>query len=428
MRTKILAATTAVVSSLFLAACGGGSDSAATPAATTLSGTAAVGAPIVKGSINVVCAGGSPLSTETSSTGAWQVTTSGQTLPCAVQVNGGTIGGSANTTPYHSIAMSLGTVNITPLTDLVVANLAGKAPSAWFTGISAATLQGIANGALNTALGNVNTALGLGGPLNGANPLTTPFSATNGDLIDDILEAMAYANENAGSSYASLLALAAGTHFSAPAGFNFSTAYAAVTTPGTNTPASCAAGETALTYSGSGPYTNGQKLCFVASSTALKFSGKTLGSPTKNTVVSAPYAAYSFADGGYVYEVVFKADALYEINVSDATKPLGKFAAPASGGTGGTGSTGGLQVEVSVNGLAGASVSVDNVPAPSSQSEFCGGITNDPVFQNIGTGAGGTLTINSCSFSGKVGTINATMAITTPIAMTVPYSVTYTYQ
>ncbi|NVO06470.1 MAG: hypothetical protein HXX19_11320, partial [Rhodoferax sp.] len=96
MGSALLAATT------LLAACGGGSS---TPAATTLSGTAAVGVPIVNGAITVSCASGSTLTTTTTSTGTWTVTINGQTLPCATQVTGGTVGGVANTTPYHSIAV-----------------------------------------------------------------------------------------------------------------------------------------------------------------------------------------------------------------------------------------------------------------------------------------------------------------------------------
>lgn len=232
MRTKILAATT-LAASLMLAACGGGDDGVATPP--TLNGTAAVGVPIVGGAVKVVCAGGSALSTTTGSAGAWQVTTSGQTLPCAVQVSGGTVGGSANGTPYHSIALNFDTVNITPLTDLVIASLAGKAPGAWFEGINTAALQGVDNAAVTSALGKVNTALGLTATLNGANPLTTPFTATNGNLIDDILEAIAKARLEAGLEHAALLALASQTSFSAPASFNFSTAYAAVKASGSGT-------------------------------------------------------------------------------------------------------------------------------------------------------------------------------------------------
>lgn len=323
MSTKILVTTAALAASLVLAGCGGGDDVTTASSTTTLSGTAAVGVPIVAGQISVTCSGGSALSTTTDSAGAWQVTTSGQTLPCAVQVSGGTVGGSANGTPYHSIAMSFGTINITPLTDLVIANLTGKAPNAWFTGLNAAALQGLSGTALTDALNRVNTALGLSATLNGSNPLTVNFTATNGNLIDDILEALA----GAGSNHAALLALAAQANFTAPSGFDFATAYTAVQAANGGGSSTCTSGQTNARYDGSGPYTKGQTVCFTASTTALTFSGKTLTNPTKNTVVSAPFAAYAFADGAYVYEVILQSGVLYEINVSDTGgKFYGQFA------------------------------------------------------------------------------------------------------
>ncbi len=331
MRTKILAAST-LAASLMLAACGGGDGTTYTP--DTLSGVAAVGVPIVGGQVNVACAGGSALSTTTNSGGAWQVTISGQTLPCALEVSGGTVSGSANSTPYHSIALSFDTVNITPLTDLVVANLVGKAPALWFSGINAAALNGANSAAIKAALNKVNTALGLSATLNGANPLTTRFSPVNGNLIDDILEAIAKARAAAGLDYPALLALAAGNSFSAPTGFNFSSAY-----------------------------------------TAVKAAGGT------------------------------------ETGTGTGT---------------GTGNAN-LSVQVSVSGITASSIAVGNVPVPSSQSEFCSAIDKDATFTQIGTSAGGSLTINSCSFSGKVGKVNATLTMTSPIVMTVPYAITYTY-
>ena len=85
-----------------LAACGGGgsssNDGAApvnppkppAPVATELFGTAAIGAPIAGGKVEVRCQGGATLLTATTTaTGTWQVDTTGQALPCAVRVTGG---------------------------------------------------------------------------------------------------------------------------------------------------------------------------------------------------------------------------------------------------------------------------------------------------------------------------------------------------
>lgn len=418
MRTKILVATT-LAASLMLAACGGGS-SAST--ADTLSGVAAVGVPIVGGHINIACAGGSALSTTTDSGGAWQVTISGQTLPCALEVSGGTVGGSANGTPYHSIALSFDTVNITPLTDLVVANLAGKAPAAWFAGINAAALNSANSAAVSAALQKVTTALGVRASLNGANPLTAPFSPTNGNVIDDILEALAKARVSAGLDYSALLALAAGSGFSAPENFNFSSAYAAVQAAG-GASGTCTSSETALIYGGGGGlYTEGQTLCFTASPTSLAFSGKTLKDPVLNGSVTGSFAAYIFTDASATYEVILKSGALYEINVLDsASTYLGQFSLPAVPSTG----TANLQVQVTSVGLS-LSIPVSDASVHSSQSEFCNWVVTDKTFLGIAEAGGGSLTMTSCSFANKVGTVKADLNVINLGVL--PYTITYTYQ
>lgn len=429
MFMRTLASTGTLAVALMLGACGG-SDTPPSASANVLSGTAAVGAPVVGGTVSVSCAGGSTLSTSTSSMGVWSVTTAGQTLPCAVQISGGTIGvnGSINSTPYHSIAVTFGTINITPLTDLIVANLIGAMPSIWFEGLKTSTsgLKDINTTTVSSALSNVSTALGMSTTLGSVNPLTTEFSATSGNKYDDILEALAAA----GSTHSSLLSLAFQTVFNAPAGFNFSTAYAAVVaanappTSGGGTTA-CASGETALTYSGSGPYTNGQKVCFTASPTVLTFSGKTLSNPTVNTAVQTPYAAYAFSDNGYSYEVVLNGGALYEINVSNNGQFLGQFAATSvSAPNSPTMGTAALTVTYNVSGILAGSFEITNVPAPSSESEFCGWLESDATYQQIKSQSGGTFTVNSCSFANNTGTLSATVSSS---GITIPYSVIYQY-
>ena len=209
------------------------------PAVNTLRGVAAVGAPIVGGAIEVICSAGSPLTTTTdSTTGTWTVTLSGQTQPCAVQVSGGTINGAANTLRYHSIATFAGatvnatagvTVNVTPLTDLVVANLVGSAtPDVWFAGLrtTPTSLTTIGYNQVDTAVGKLDVALD-GLPLRNNHPIGALFTPTSGDVSDDMLIALAEAMNNTGISYASLLNSAATPAFVAPAGFGqaLTTAY-----------------------------------------------------------------------------------------------------------------------------------------------------------------------------------------------------------
>ncbi|MCB1658790.1 MAG: hypothetical protein KDI39_11240 [Pseudomonadales bacterium] len=93
-----------------------------------------------------------------------------------------------------------------------------------------------------------------------------------------------------------------------------------------STPTSCTTGveTTFATTATNAPYTNGQKVCFNASTTSLAFNSKTLSNPVRNTAVQSPYSAYAFKDGSYSYEVIFNNNALYEINLS-LTSFLGQF-------------------------------------------------------------------------------------------------------
>lgn len=234
-----------------LAACGGGGGGSGSesgggggggsPLVSTLSGVAAVGTPIVNGIVNVICASGGSLTTTTGSTnGIWQVNLTDQSFPCAVEVSGGTINGVTNTTPYHSIASTSGTVNITPLTDLIVANLVGSAtPSTWFAGLSSnpISLSTITQARINASFGNMVSALYGLTPLSENNPITTPFTPTPGNVIDNMLSALSTAAANNNVTYSVLLSYAASPTFSIPVtGFNASltTAYSDIllaTTP-----------------------------------------------------------------------------------------------------------------------------------------------------------------------------------------------------
>ncbi len=402
-----------------LSGCLGGDG--ATPTATTLGGTAATGAPIVGGTVTVKCAGGSTLTDVTDNAGVWQVTLSGQTLPCAVEVSGGDLPvGQA----YHSIALQLGTLNITPLTDLIVANLAGQTPGIWFSGLNANAFQQVNANALNLALANLRTALNLAA-LNSIDPITTAFTAAPGNNMDDVLEAL----NAAFASYADLLNSATGNDFAAFAGqyqTQLADAFAARNSNGGGGgSATCTGSQVALTYAQSlagGPHSDGEQVCFDVSTTALGFSGKTLSNPVQNGAVQQPYSAYAFSDTAAKYEVVFNASALHEINVmsADGNSFYGQFA-PSSSQSG----SANLTISVNAAGVASPNIVVGSVPVPANEFQFCNDVWSDPNF--TGLGSAGTLTINSCSFANNVGTISATVAMTSPVSMSLPYTVTYTY-
>lgn len=218
---------TALFASSLATGCGGGGGDVASPvtALTALGGTAAVGSPIVGAALSVVCANGAPLSTSTSGTGSWSVNTTGATFPCAVQAQGGTVGGTANAVSYHAVALNPGVANVTPLTDLIVANLAGfTVPAAWFAGVTAApaTLTALTPAKAETALVNVRSAFGTVFS-NSPHPVTVAFTPVLGNAMDDVLAALAKALVNSGVSYSTLLAASgtsAGVAFSSPVGFN----------------------------------------------------------------------------------------------------------------------------------------------------------------------------------------------------------------
>ena len=228
IRRPLGALTMALLTAAFAVGCGGGDDVIARAApvpATVLTGTAALGFPIVGAAVAVVCAIGSPLSSVTSSSGAWSVNTTGQTFPCGVQVRGGTAGGVANATAYHSLALTPGVANVTPLTDLLVANLAGVTfPTAWFASVVAApaTLTAFTPAKADTSLANIRSALGTVAS-NSPHPVTAAFTPVLGNAMDDVLAALAKALVNTGVSYSTLLAASgtsAGVGFSSPVGFN----------------------------------------------------------------------------------------------------------------------------------------------------------------------------------------------------------------
>jgi len=112
---------------------------------------------------------------------------------------------------------------------------------------------------------------------------------------------------------------------------------------------------------------------------------------------------------------------------------------PGSGGGNGGGDSGGgdpvpsgnyrLDVTVSTN-LGGSlpAVTILNIPKPNTQDEFCSNEqTMDQIDAINAANPGGTLTITGCSFNGTDGSISARIDITSPIVMTINYTVLYHY-
>jgi hypothetical protein len=140
MQTKFQRAGLYLTASVWLAlaGCGGGGGSSDTPSvsppvmtASTISGTAAAGLPLV-GTVTVKDAKGATKSVPLSSEGGYSVDVSDMMAPFLFRAQG-LVG--ARTYVIHSAATSAdvnGTINITPLTDLIVSNVAGQVAGNYF--------------------------------------------------------------------------------------------------------------------------------------------------------------------------------------------------------------------------------------------------------------------------------------------------------
>ncbi len=209
---------------LVLSACGGGGGGSSspppttttppvTPVATTVTGTAATGAAI-QGTVVAIDVNGktSPAATTNSSTGAYTVDVSGMTAPFLLTITGSSGGRLVSLT---SVATAAGqTVNLTPLTDLMVAVASGMSGGASLvdacTGTSVATactdaLKAAATGTkLKDAAAQVATMIA---PLNaaGTEPLNGSFTA-DGTGLDGVLDRVLVAPNASGQATVTLVA------------------------------------------------------------------------------------------------------------------------------------------------------------------------------------------------------------------------------
>jgi len=177
--------------------------SSSAPADVVLDGVAAVGAAIVNGTVTAKCANGSGFTqtVTTNSQGVFSGTLPITSFPCALQITGGT-----PAVTLHSYALTSGTVNITPLTDLLIASATTQTPSAWFQSSSWQILEAqlqTAQNNLKTVLTNASYVL----PQGNFDPLTISFQI--GDVWDQLLDQLqaAIAASNTLSSYTDLLNL-----------------------------------------------------------------------------------------------------------------------------------------------------------------------------------------------------------------------------
>lgn len=141
-----------------MAACGGGAGS--TPpvalAPLTLSGTAATGLALAQAQVQAKCLIGDG-STTTQADGSYRLTIAGGSLPCVLRVISENGGGA-----LHSVAMGTGlqaTVNLTPLTELLVARATQMEASAFFDRFNATAALALSSQRLANAQAELNAFL-----------------------------------------------------------------------------------------------------------------------------------------------------------------------------------------------------------------------------------------------------------------------------
>jgi len=222
MKKKYLAL--AAIQAALLSACGGGGDSAtpagggeAAPASLTLSGTAATGAAIAGGAIDVKCASGSG-STTTIADGSYTISISGATLPCVMHVTSGSL-------DLYSLAEagsgSAVRANITPLSQLVAAQVAGGDPANLFANFDASAQTLLTATKVAQAISSVTAALSGAIDLAGVDPLKDPLVAasagTSGNALDQKLDALKAALAAAGITLADVSSALVASGIDSPA-------------------------------------------------------------------------------------------------------------------------------------------------------------------------------------------------------------------
>ena len=177
----------AIAATLGLAACGGGGGDSSAPAASSLklTGVAATGSAIVNAPVQAKCGIGTGTAT-TQADGSYTIAIVGGSLPCVLEVTPAT--GSV----LHSVIDGSGTgnvtVNITPLTELVVAKAAAGAPANLFATFDSAAQAKLSTTALDAAVASVIAVLQGAVNLSGVNPIKDPLVV--GNALDQKLDAL----------------------------------------------------------------------------------------------------------------------------------------------------------------------------------------------------------------------------------------------
>ncbi|HEY0818769.1 MAG TPA: hypothetical protein VGD46_08335 [Rhizobacter sp.] len=196
-----------------LVACGG-SPSSSTPSTggtstLTLSGVVAKGAALAGASVTATCAAGTVTPATTAGDGSYTLTVTSGTLPCVLEATG--TGADAGLV-LHSVATGTGstaTSNITPVTELLVAQLTGQDPAAFMAAADASTLNStVTTSNIDTAKTEVIATLAAAGldttALASADMVSGTLQAGTGAGYDGVLDALGEALTDSGTTLAQL--------------------------------------------------------------------------------------------------------------------------------------------------------------------------------------------------------------------------------
>ena len=182
-----------------LASCGGSGTTSTIPITTTptltLTGVVATGLALPGAAVSIKCTGGSATAT-TATNGSYSASISGGSLPCMVRA-----ASSDGTMVYHAASNTSSSstsvvINVTPLTELILALAVGDPTQVDATFTSNTTLPSAVAADLATAEASLITALaGAGISLAGIDPVSTPLTASTsttaaGDSQDQAIDTL----------------------------------------------------------------------------------------------------------------------------------------------------------------------------------------------------------------------------------------------
>lgn len=191
-----------------LAACGGGGGGGSATSSISIVGVAATGAAISNGTVEAKCATGTGSATSAAD-GTYTITVTNGVQPCILRATD-----PITKVTLHSIVESGSTTaNITPVTDLVVANTLGDDPSTGFATFNAAAQSKVTSSNITAAVTRVKAvtaSFGVDADLSSVDimkgSMTAATSEASGDSTDKKIDALMAALSAADKKIADLSA------------------------------------------------------------------------------------------------------------------------------------------------------------------------------------------------------------------------------